>query len=144
MKQLIKISVNVLGWLLIFMSILLNVLGVSYGITETEHFYARQDEYHSRDTEREAYCNMLDSLKQEANKLNDSDSIAITHIENKIDSLQNSETYTELFGEPAPPTGFSLAGLVSVIVFIFSLIPLCIGILIVVLMRKKDKITKKE
>ncbi len=137
--RIIKILFYILGWILIFSAFLLVVFGIFYGITETRNFYNRQDEYSSHDTEREEYINLLDSLQLRAEMLQETDSTTANYIKQQIDSIQSCEEYSELFGTPAPPVGFSLAGLVSVFAFVIALVPLTIGILLVIFIKIKQQ-----
>ena len=126
-----------IGWLMIFLAILLTVLGVCYGVEETRNFYARQDAYYALEPQREEMQNRLDSLqllKEDAMSSQLADTMSI---QMSIDSLVESEEYKDLFGQPKPPLGFSLAGLVTVFAVIIAIPLLAVGLLMVVLTKKK-------
>ena len=140
MKKVFRHILKTVAWLLIIVAILLVIAGIFYGYTEYKAFNERQDEYYALQPHREALENKLDSLKelkQTAVETNNADSIELSE---QISLIANSEEYISLFGQPEPPRGFSLAWLVSNFVFILSLLPLTIGIVILIaILNKKSK-----
>ena len=128
-----------LGWLFILSAVCLTALGILYGITETDAFYARQDAYHALDPQREVLNNTFDSLyalRDDAIGKDNTDSLIF---QKKIDSLAHSQEYRQLFDTPAPPVGFSLAGLLTVLAIIIAVPLLAIGIILVIIGAKTGK-----
>lgn len=156
-----RIILSVFGWLMIVVAILLAVLGTVYGIVESDGFYERQDKYYALEDSRDSIRAELDSLYNICIAENpdyddviydviygDEDYVMAEDslpcpVQEQIDSIKNTEKYQNLFSTPAPPVGFSLAGLVSVMIYIFCLIPLGIGI-ILLLIRKRLKKKAEE
>lgn len=137
MKHWINVTLKIAGWLLIIFAVLLVVSGIWYGVTETRAFYDRQDAYFDLQPQRDSIQNRLDSLYLIYYDFAEEDTIAQRSVQAQIDSMENSDEYHDLFGTPAPPIGFSLAGMVSVIFFFIALVPLAIGIILVVVAHRK-------
>ena len=127
---------KILGCLLLLTAILIAAFGIWYGISETDAFYQRQDDYYAFEDERVALREQIDSLQNICQVEAPTDSLAPCFIQAQIDSIEQSERYKELFGEPAPPMGFSLAGMLTILCCLIALIPLVVGILLIVISHR--------
>ncbi len=144
MKKWLSISLSVIGWLLVVLAVSVIIFGIAYGVDETDALYDRQDAYYDLEPQREAYNEVLDSMYAYMDSLTVTDSLAAEVCQTQIDSIVNSTEYDELFGVTPPPLGFSLAGMVSVMLFIIAQVPLIIGIILIVVAHKKRKKNRVE
>ena len=131
------------GWIFIATAIFIIAIGVIYGITGTKEFYQRIDDYYALDEERTALRNELDSLYEicydyKAQENSQEDTI-ICPIQAEIDSIENSSQYAELLGIPEPPRGFSTAGLAAMLLIIMALVPMVLGIILLIIARRKRR-----
>ena len=136
MKKVLYALLALTGWLLIIGALMIIAIGTYSGVTEDRAFYERRDAYYALEPQRDSIIAVIDSMQTVRDELQHSDSVAAKALTMQIDSIHASDYYNLLFGPVAPPIGFSLAGLVSVIAFLMALVPLILGIVLLIVRRR--------
>lgn len=108
MKTFARIFFYFLGGMLSFTAVVLIIGSIWYHQSESDEFYNRIDAYYALEEQRDSLRAVIDSL-------------VLVDAQDELARIEQSEEYQKLIATPKPPTGFSLAILVTIIIIIIAL-----------------------
>ena len=108
MKTFARIFFYFLGGIFSFTAIVVVIASIWYHQSESDEFYNRIDAYYALEEQRDSLRAVIDSL-------------VLVDAQDELARIEQSEEYQQLIATPKPPTGFSMAIIVTVFIIVIAL-----------------------